>query len=149
MASKFTDDVRARYLDLLKLGFGRTIAATTVGLTSRSVSRYINSHPDFLEEVQDAEQHVIDRAQKVMIDLMDQGEFSATKLILERLDRNKWSDSQRTLKVEVEGAITHEMVNSKSVNEALEVIEAEIENRRLALSYDDSIETTTTEDDEL
>jgi hypothetical protein len=133
---KFTEDVRNRYLDLLKLGYGRLVAADTVGVSSRTVRRFYHGHPEFLEEMGEAEGRVVDRAQRVLIELMDDGDFQAAKLILERLDRQKWGDKNHTVKVEVEGAITHEMIEGKSVSAALDAIDKEIEARREALTYD-------------
>lgn len=131
--SSFTEPVRARYLDLLKLGYGRIVAAETVGVHPETVRRWYRGNPEFLEAMGEAEQNVVDRAYKQLVDMMDAGEFAAVKMVLERLDRNRFADNAHTLKVEVEGTISHEMIAGKSVDDAVEAIEAEIETRRLAL----------------
>ena len=130
---KFKAEVRERYLQALRLGFGRAVAAESVGLHQSTVRNYVAGNPEFMDEMVDAEQHVIDMAQKTVIDLAREGEFAAAKFILERRDRARWGDS-KSVKVEVEGAIDHQHLLELPPNDAVAAIEAEIEKRKKALN---------------
>ena len=143
--SKFTEDVRNRYLDLLKLGYGRLVAAETIDIHPETIRRYYHGTPSYLEDIQNAEGMVVDRAQKQLIDMMDAGEFAATKMILERLDRAKWADrASQHVKVEIEGQIDHNHVKGLPPGDAVAEMEKLIASRMDALAIEAEVIDPTT-----
>ncbi len=128
----FTDVVRQKYLTLLMDGYGRLVAADTVGISERTVRRYYRGNPGFLIDMEMAERRVIDNARKTLISIaLEERDFQALKFLLERLDRPTWGD-RRDVKVSVDGKIEHLLELSPA--EGLEAIETQIAERQLALA---------------
>ena len=57
----FTKDVRKRFLDRMRLGDRPTIAAANVGVSHRTVTRYIAKNPGFARKMREAQIPAIER----------------------------------------------------------------------------------------
>ncbi len=103
MHGQFLSDqaTRQAYTRHIREGYGRGEAAELIGLSYPTVWRYIKANPEFLEEIQDAEQVSVEGAVRVLIAIMNESDdnkdrISAADKIIKYRTRDQKRDSTVT-----------------------------------------------------
>jgi hypothetical protein len=108
MTERFDDFQKHLYLDLISKGSGRMDAARSLGFDPSTPARHMASDKDFKIAVEVAERLLVESVERVLADkaLVDK-DMAAVKMILERLDREKWGPESR---LHVEGKTQVELI---------------------------------------
>jgi hypothetical protein len=83
--SKFTEETRARLVQLVARGLPFIHACSAVGITLQSFITYRNNHDDFREEIERAVSAAIEKRLKIIEAAADAGDVNSAKWLLEHL----------------------------------------------------------------
>jgi hypothetical protein len=129
--SEFDDLFKHLYLDLVANGMGRRDAARELGFGPMTGINAMKADAEFGVAVEVAERLLVEAAEKKLANAaLEREEPWAIKMLLERLDREKWGPESR-LQVESRSTIVQQL--DSPVSEALAAVEAELKERRRAI----------------
>lgn len=93
--AKFEDpDLIQRYLGEVRTGALRFEAAHAVGVTPRSVQLYASAHPEFADELAEAEAEACEPIERALYEAAVGGEEWAIKAWLSRRQKERWGDTR-------------------------------------------------------
>lgn len=109
---------REQYLALIRENKGRADAAEIMGIVYSTVWRYCKANPEFLEQIIDAEAHVVDSAVSTLAKLMesadkDSDRIAAARAVIAARQRDQGRDHQvveHRHTIELKGELTAEVV---------------------------------------
>jgi hypothetical protein len=89
---RFDAKARARYLDAIEDGFGKSKASQLAGVDRSTAWRYESEHPDFAEEVQAAQDRCLDGIEHALYKAAMNGNVVAAQVILYNRRSDRWQD---------------------------------------------------------
>lgn len=129
---KFDEEARRRYLEALRLGHGRHWSARHVGVSPRTVARYVAADRAFAEECGTAEEEAAEPVEAKLYEQATAGEPWAVKLWLERRLSARWGAPAQRVEVEHGGTVRHEVEAGPGLARVA-ALEAQLLERRAAL----------------
>jgi hypothetical protein len=91
----FRYDKRETYLEALRQGMGRKQAARSIGVGIRTVQRYANQHPRWVEDRDEAEAEAIEQVENALFNTAINGNVSASIFFLTNRHPDRWTDKRR------------------------------------------------------
>jgi hypothetical protein len=89
---KFDIERQKRYVDHIRQGIGRCVAARLVGVSRSTVYNLLRSDPTFREAVHDAEQEVHDSVENALLKAALAGNVTACQVWLYNRRPRRWAD---------------------------------------------------------
>lgn len=91
---------RQAFLRYIREGYGRGEASELIGLVYTTVWRYIKLNPEFLEELRDAEQVSVERAIRVLVDIMEGSDDEKNRIAAaDKVIKYRTRDQKRDVQV--------------------------------------------------
>lgn len=94
MAYKFTEKKRQAFLDLLAKGHRRGKALEQTGLTRSVLSDWCKDHPEFRDEMEDAELAACDFVEDALWAKCVEGHFAAQEFWLLNRSKGRWQNKR-------------------------------------------------------
>ena len=89
---KFDETKRSAYLELIRSGRGRCVAARTVGMTPGGVSHFLGDHADFAAEVSKMEMEATEGVENALYETALTGNVVAQQVWLYNRNPDRWTD---------------------------------------------------------
>lgn len=125
--SEFNEMDKHLYLDLIAGGMGRRDASRELGFGPMAAINVMKADPEFGVAVEVAERLLVEAVEKKLANAaLEREEPWAIKMLLERLDREKWGPESR---LQVESRSTIVQALELPVSEALAEVEAQLRER--------------------
>lgn len=125
--TRFTAEVRERYLELLRKGGRKIKSAKAVGVSYRTIERYRADNDDFRRDEQIAVMEAVEDIEIVLHTLAQQGDLSAIKMWLSAYNRAEFG-GDRTITVDATPAAVEMSKNDALA--AVAAMKAELAARR-------------------
>jgi hypothetical protein len=92
---KFNEKRRAAFLEHIRKGLSRRQACAAVDIDQSTLWYFIESHPDFVGDIERAEVDACDAVEEMFKELMPK-EWQAMKWWLQKRSKDRWGDTKPT-----------------------------------------------------
>lgn len=93
-AYAFDEQAKRRYVAVMKKRPHRMAAAEEIGFSWMTVKKHLKNDPAFLANVEQAEMHVIEQVEGVVLDMALDENLNAAKFFLLNRSPDRWKDQQ-------------------------------------------------------